>query len=73
MVVVAGGGCWVLVGGGGCWWVYVGGPWRPREVADASSRAQIFARVGNLFLYSAARTPKAMLVWGIKSMTIRNV
>ena len=61
MVVVIGGGKWwwcvTVVSGGerwwvvvGVWWVVVGGPWRPRETAEASSRAQILAPLGNLVL-----------------------
>ena len=42
------GGRWwyVVVGVGGWWWVLVaGGPWRPQEATEASSRTQILARV----------------------------
>ena len=49
--MVVGGGWWVVVDGGGWWLVVVvggggstGGPWKPRETTEASSRAQILAQ-----------------------------
>ena len=45
VILIIGGGWWSVVGGGArWWWVVVGSPWRPREVTEASCRAQILAR-----------------------------
>ena len=45
-MVGGGGWWWVVADGGGWWWVVEGGGGgRPREAAEASSRAQILARL----------------------------
>ena len=48
----------VVVDGGGWWWVLVvGGPLRPQEATEASSRAQFVALVWNLVLYQHRQDP----------------
>ena len=53
----------MVVGGGGWWWwvvvVVVGGPWRPREATEASSREQILAWFARK--YSPLPTPPGPL------------